>query len=100
MKKTFKINKKGKIEFTKEELKKLLDEIYNEGYREGSLQYYTYTTPWNWDHWYTNPTTITTNTTTINTDITGNTATTNQPLYKDQFTYINIGDDCIYSNEE
>ena len=102
MRKTFKLNKKGKIEFTKEELKKLLDDVYNEGYKEGSVQYYTYTTPWNWDNWYINTTdTITTSTAKIRTDTTGSTTTTlNQPLYKDQFTYTSIADDCIFSNEE
>ena len=84
MRKSFKVNKDGKIEFTREELKKVLDEVYNEGYKEGSAQYYIYTTPWNWDHWYNNPYFNTTTTTaTINTDITGNTAISAPPLYKD-----------------
>ena len=45
--KFFTKNSKGKVEFTEKELKKLLDEIYNEGYRDGrASKTYTYTTPW------------------------------------------------------
>ena len=43
MTKTFTVNKNGKIEFTKDELKKLLDEVYMEGRNSTT---YTYTTPW------------------------------------------------------
>lgn len=39
-------NKDGKIEFTEYELKKLLDEIYKEGYADGKNQNYVYTTPY------------------------------------------------------
>lgn len=48
--KTFIKNEKGKIEFTEEELSKLLDEIYEDGYNTGKGQeMYQYTTPdwWN-----------------------------------------------------
>ena len=45
--KFFTKNNKGKVEFTEKELKKLLDEIYNEGYFDGrASKTYTYTTPW------------------------------------------------------
>lgn len=44
--KVFTTNKDGKIELTKDELKKLLDEAYWEGYRANSTVY-TYQTP-NW----------------------------------------------------
>ena len=44
--KVFTTNKDGKIELTKDELKKLLDEAYWEGYRANST-IYTYQTP-NW----------------------------------------------------
>ena len=44
--KVFTTNKNGKIELTKDELKKLLDEAYWEGYRANST-IYTYQTP-NW----------------------------------------------------
>ena len=44
--KVFTTNKDGKIELTKDELKKLLDEAYWEGYRANSTTY-TYQTP-NW----------------------------------------------------
>ena len=44
--KVFTLNKNKKIELTEEELKKLLDEAYWEGYRANSHTW-TYTTP-NW----------------------------------------------------
>lgn len=44
--KVFKKNKYGKIEFTESELKKVLDEIYDEGYMDGSSSNYYYTTPY------------------------------------------------------
>ena len=58
MTKKFNLNKKGKIEFTPDELKKLLDEVYWEGYKDNSFIYktpnYTYTgTPYSNDIWYT-----------------------------------------------
>lgn len=39
--KVFSPNEKGKIEFTKREIEKLLQEIYNEGYRDGSQSKWT-----------------------------------------------------------
>lgn len=45
MVKVFTLNKNGKIELTKEELQKLLDDSYWEGYRANHSNYYTYTTP-------------------------------------------------------
>lgn len=46
--KVFTKNKNDKIEFTEKELKELLDEIYEYGYKEGKGQkIYTYTSP-NW----------------------------------------------------
>lgn len=44
--KVFTKNQKGKIEFTEKELQKLLDEIYSEGYSDGSRGNYIYTTPY------------------------------------------------------
>ncbi len=44
--KVFKKNKYGKIEFTESELKEVLDEIYNEGFNDGSNRYYYYNTPY------------------------------------------------------
>jgi hypothetical protein len=38
-------NDKGKIELTKEELEKLLNESYSEGYSDGCSRYYTISTP-------------------------------------------------------
>lgn len=37
---TFPHNEKGKIEFTKEELQKLLNEVYNEGMADNYSIYY------------------------------------------------------------
>lgn len=37
---TFPHNEKGKIEFTKEELQKLLNEVYNEGMADNCSIYY------------------------------------------------------------
>ena len=43
--KVFIKNQEGKIEFTEDELRELLDEIYNEGYWDGTKKY-VYTTPY------------------------------------------------------
>lgn len=55
--KVFTKNKNGKIEFTEKELKALLDEIYDDGYADGSKKYY-YTTPYYYHtpYWYTTTT--------------------------------------------
>lgn len=45
--KVFTTNKNGKIELTADELKKILDEAYWEGYRASSGLTWTYNTP-NW----------------------------------------------------
>ena len=50
MRKTFKFNQNGKIEFTKEELKELLDEVYRAGYDDNS---WTYNTPIIWKYEFT-----------------------------------------------
>lgn len=50
---TFTKNKDGKIEFTERELKKLLDEVYENGYQEGkNKSTFVYTTPnwWTWNN--------------------------------------------------
>lgn len=44
--KVFTLNDKGKIEFTEDELKELLDEIYNAGYYDATHPGYIYYTPW------------------------------------------------------
>ena len=56
--KTFTKNENNKIEFTGEELKKLLDEVYKDGYKDGkecnNYSYYTYCTPkWTPEPWWT-----------------------------------------------
>lgn len=43
--KVFYPNKNDKIEFTRDELEKLLDEVYSEGFSDGKKSYWTYTTP-------------------------------------------------------
>ena len=43
--KVFQTNKAGKIEFTRCELEKLLNEIYNEGYRDSEDTRWTWTSP-------------------------------------------------------
>ena len=52
--KVFTTNKNGNIELTKDELKKLLDEAYWEGYRANGC--WTYTTP-SWQPYYYTTTT-------------------------------------------
>lgn len=59
--KVFQINKNGKIEFTKEELETLLNEVYWDGYRANSA--------WTWTT-LSYPTQITTNLKTNTTAIT------------------------------
>ena len=44
--KVFTVNGNGKIEFTKEELEKLLNETYEDGYLEGKSHTFTWTTPY------------------------------------------------------
>lgn len=48
MVKVFKFNKNNKIEFTQDELEKLLNEAYNAGYYDGkySHNYWTWTSPY------------------------------------------------------
>ena len=47
--KIFTLNDNNKIEFTEDELKSLLDEIYNDGYNDGNRKYY-YTTPYRYPY--------------------------------------------------
>ena len=74
MKKEFKLNKNGKIELSKEQLKTLLDDAYWEGYRSGSGTTWTYTTP-NWTPYYWTTTTATTGTVTNSDSISDGTIT-------------------------
>ena len=56
MVKVFCKNSHGKIEFTEAELKKLLDEVYWDGYRDGSKTTYVYTEPFNINNqWWKDP---------------------------------------------
>lgn len=43
--KVFECDKNGKISFTKSELEKLLNEVYNGGYRDGEKKWWTWTSP-------------------------------------------------------
>lgn len=52
MVKVFDFNKNKKIEFTKEELEKLLNEVYNAGYIEGKSYHWTWTSPTVYPSWY------------------------------------------------
>lgn len=45
--KVFQLNNHGKIEFTREELEKLLNEVYSDGYKEGEADARAYTWTWN-----------------------------------------------------
>lgn len=49
--KVFEIEKNGKISFTKNELEKLLNEVYDSGYEDGKRanNYWTWTSPYKWD---------------------------------------------------
>jgi len=51
MYKVFKLNKNDKIEFTKDELKSLLDEVYREGGKDNSDKYYHWIPPYDWPNW-------------------------------------------------
>lgn len=59
--KIFTKNSRGKIEFTEDELGKLLDEIYEDGYNDGRSTTYIYSYPYYgkkwWDPWYYGTTT-------------------------------------------
>ena len=44
--KVFNLNKDGKIEFTKEQLEKLLNETYDEGYQEALEKQFTWSPPY------------------------------------------------------
>lgn len=60
-------NKDGKIEFTKDELQKMLDEAYNKGYSDGkATRWDTISYPSN--HWYvsTSSNTVANNKITLN----------------------------------
>lgn len=60
--KTFYTNRKGKIEFTKEELEKLLNEVW----LDGKNSTFTWTSPYYY-YWSTSPTIMCTDTTTTTT---------------------------------
>lgn len=64
--KVFTLNNNKKIELTKEELEKLLDEAYWEGYHKHNT-YWTYTTP-NYPSYVTTCSNITDNTITLTTE--------------------------------
>jgi hypothetical protein len=51
MYKVFKLNKNDKIEFTKDELKSLLDEVYREGEKNNNDKYYYWSPSYTWPSW-------------------------------------------------
>ena len=51
MYKVFKLNKNDKIEFTKDELKSLLDEVYREGGKNNNDKYYYWSPSYTWPSW-------------------------------------------------
>ena len=51
-------NKDGKLELTKDELQKMLDDAYNQGYADGSKKYDTITYPSSWTYTITSGNTI------------------------------------------
>jgi hypothetical protein len=63
--KVFQPNHNGKIEFTRAELERLLNEIYNDGYREGEAagqkHSWTWTSPYITNHTYRTTASDTTN---------------------------------------
>ena len=97
--KIFTKNNKGKIEFTEKQLKDLLDEIYNEGYNDGSKKYY-YTTPYYYRYNYfdttTTPITYCTTASNSNDNITTATSSGLTISAKDWST----GDTTAYINDE
>lgn len=64
-------NKDGKIELTKEELQKMLDDAYSQGYTDGKGRYETITYPSN-PIWYTTTATNATSKDSITLDVTLN----------------------------
>ena len=58
-------NKDGKIELTKEELQKMLDDAYTQGYTDGKGRYETITYP-SYPLWYATTNTTSKDTITLN----------------------------------
>ena len=100
--KVFQTNKAGKIEFTRCELEKLLNETYNEGYRDGEnhakSSYWTWTSPSISTHTY--PTiTYCNSTDPIDNLIMGNTAINGVTSDKTNATTISTADCPINADE-
>ena len=67
MTRRFEKNKNGKVEFTEIELKKLLDEVYNEGYNNGKYcSKVIWDPPYRYEDWWSTTPHITWNTTDLN----------------------------------
>ena len=60
-------NKDGKIELTKEELQKMLDDAYSQGYADGRVRYDTITYP-SYPNWWTTVTCSGSDSNTVSTD--------------------------------
>lgn len=73
--KVFTLNKNGKIELTEKQLKKLLDDVYQEGYRDN--KHYTWSSPMTYPYYYPSTVYYTTDSTSTNPyTIAGNTTGT------------------------
>lgn len=93
--KVFYPNSKGEIVFTKDELEKLLDEVYDAGYQDGRSRYWTWTSPSITTPYYYTTCSNGTITTSASTD------DSNQPLtikYGDG-PRVTLDDDTVYINQ-
>lgn len=112
--KVFEVEKNGKISFTKNELEKLLNEVYDSGYDDGkrSNNYWTWTSPYKWDTTpYCSSTTTATNATINPTPTLGETFTYTGPTPKIKYeptydpyeitcTHANIGGEALNATGE
>lgn len=83
--KVFETDKNGKIIFTKDELEKLLNEVYDSGYVDGKNSTYVWSSPYKWNYYGNEINTITTGTGPKTLD------KTNYAPYETTCTHANIG---------
>lgn len=90
-------NKKtGKIEFTKEELEKVLNRVYDQGYEDGKSSCWTWTSPFHWNGYspyYTTTTCATTADEYINTVTSNSNNSTEELKIKTLNDFSNFFDD-------
>lgn len=96
--KVFYPNNKGEIVFTKDELEKLLDEIYDAGYQDGRSKYWTWTSPSITTPYYQYTTTCGNSNSTITT---ATSSEENSPLTikYDAGPRVTLDDDTVYINQ-